>query len=164
MWVAQGSLQGCSCATEWRLIAAPLHRDTARVMAQADIDMLRSGYEAFNRRDIESLLTFFDPDATWIPSSSAWGAGRAYHGHEGVVRLFEDLERDWQEFESIPQEFKKVGDFILVVGDVRAIPRDGGGEIRSPTAWIWEMRGGKALRLQAYTDPRRALEALGIGE
>jgi ketosteroid isomerase-like protein len=74
------------------------------------------------------------------------------------------LERDWQEFQSLPQEFREVGDLILVLGYVRAIPKDGGREIRSPTAWIWEMRDGKALRLQAYTDPRRALEALGIGE
>jgi uncharacterized protein len=133
-------------------------------MSQSDVDSLRRGYEAFNRRDIEGLLTFFDPDATWIPSSSAWGAGRAYHGHEGVVRLFEELERDWEEFQSLPQEFRQVGDLILVLGDVRAIPKGGGREIRSPTAWIWEMRDGKALRLQAYTDPRRALEALGVRE
>jgi ketosteroid isomerase-like protein len=130
----------------------------------SDVDSLRRGYEAFNRRDTDGLLGFFDPDATWIPSSSAWGAGRAYRGHEGVARLFEDLERDWQEFEALPHEFRQVGDLILVLGRVRAIPKGGGEEIRSPTAWIWEMRGGKALRLQAYTDPRRALEALGVGE
>jgi ketosteroid isomerase-like protein len=133
-------------------------------VSQSDVDSLRRGYEAFNRRDIEGLLTFFDPDATWIPSSSAWGAGRAYHGHEGVVRLFEELKRDWQEFQSVPQEFRQVGDLILVLGYVWAIPKDGGKEIRSPTAWIWEMRDSKALRLQAYTDPRRAFEALGVPE
>jgi ketosteroid isomerase-like protein len=133
-------------------------------MSESDLDLLRRGYEAFNRRDVEGLLTFFDPDATWIPSPSAWGAGRTYHGHEGVARLLEELERDWQEFQSIPEEFRQVGDLILVLGQVRATPKNGGREIRSPTAWIWEMRNGKALRLQAYTDPRRALEALGVPE
>jgi ketosteroid isomerase-like protein len=133
-------------------------------MSASDLDSLRRGYEAFNRRDIEGLLTLFDPDATWIPSASAWGAGTTYHGHEGVVRLFEELERDWEEFQSLPQEFREVGDWILVLGDVVAIPKGGGKEIRSPTAWIWEMRDGKALLLQAYTDPRRALEALGLEE
>jgi ketosteroid isomerase-like protein len=134
------------------------------VLALHDVDSLRRGYEAFNRRDIDGLLAFFDSDATWIPSPSAWSAGRVYHGHEGVVRLLEDLERDWQEFESLPEDFRQVGDLILVLGHVRAIPKDGGPEIRSPTAWIWEMRDGKALRLQAYTDPRRALDALGVLE
>jgi ketosteroid isomerase-like protein len=133
-------------------------------MSESDIDSLRRGYDAFNQRDLEGLLAFFDPDATWIPSSSAWGAGGTYHGHEGLVRLLEELERDWQVFQSVAQEFRQVGDWILVLGDVLAIPKDGGKEIRSPTAWIWEMRDGKALRLQAYTEPRRALEALGIPE
>jgi hypothetical protein len=129
-----------------------------------DVDSLRRGYEAFNRRDMKALLAFFDPDATWIPSSSAWGAGRTYRGHEGVAQLFEDVERDWEEFEAHPQEFRQVGDLILVLGRVHAIPKGGGREIRAPTAWIWEMRDGKGLRLQAYTDPRRALEALGVRE
>ena len=133
-------------------------------MSESDIDSLRRGYEAFNRRDLEGLLAFFHADATWIPSYSAWGEGRVYHGHEGVGRLFEDMERDWQEFQSEPEEFRQVGDWILVLGYVRAIPKEGGREIRSPTAWIWEMHDGKAKRLQAYTDPRRALEALGISE
>jgi uncharacterized protein len=129
-----------------------------------DVDSLRRGYEAFNHRDLEGLVTLFDPDATWIPSASAWGAGQVYHGHDGIARLFEELERDWQEFQSIPEEFREVGDFILTLGYVQATPKEGGHEIRSPTAWIWEMRDGKALRLQAYTDPGRALEALGVPE
>jgi ketosteroid isomerase-like protein len=130
----------------------------------SDIDVLRRGYDAFNRRDLEGLVAFFHPDSTWIPSSSAWGAGRVYSGHAGVARLLEDMEREWQEFQSVPEEFRQIGDFVLVNGHVRAVPKGGGPEIRSATAWIWEMRDGKCLRLQAYTEPDRALEALGLAE
>ena len=133
-------------------------------MSEAEFDVLRRAYEAFNRRDREALVEFFDPEAVWIPSSSAWGAGTAYRGHEGVRRLLDDVARDWQEFESEPREFRQVGEHILVLGRVRAVPRRGGREIHSDTAWIWEMRDGKGLRLQAYTDPARAMEALGLRE
>ncbi len=132
-------------------------------MSEADFDVLRRGYEAFNRRDLEGLVALFDPDAVWIPSSSAWGAGNAYRGHDGVRRLLDDLARDWQDFQADPREFRQVGDHILVLGQVRAVPKDGDHEITSSTGWIWEVRDGRALRLQAYTDPERALEARGLG-
>jgi ketosteroid isomerase-like protein len=31
-------------------------------------------------------------------------------------------------------------------------------------AWIWQMREGKALLLQAYSDPQQALDALGLSD
>jgi ketosteroid isomerase-like protein len=133
-------------------------------MSDADFDVLRAAYEAFNRRDREGMVAFFDPDAVWIPISSAWGAGAAYRGAEGVGELLDDMARDWQEFEAEPQQFRQVGDLILVLGVVHAVPKQGGEEIRSETAWIWEMRDGRGLRLQAYPEPARALEALGLAE
>jgi ketosteroid isomerase-like protein len=133
-------------------------------MSEADFDVLRAAYEAFNSRDQEGMVEFFDPDALWIPVSSAWGAGAAYRGHEGVGMLIADMAQDWEEFEAKPQQFRQVGDLILVLGIVRAVPRNGGKEICSETAWIWEMRDGKGLRLQAYPEPARALEALGLAE
>lgn len=131
-------------------------------MPETDIEVLRRAYEAFNSRDLAALLEFFDPDSHWVPSSSAWGAGTVYQGHEGVRRLLDDLASDWERFEAAPEDYRDLGDLILVTGRVRAVSKDGGREIDSPTAWVWEMRDGKALRLQAYTDPQAARDALGL--
>jgi uncharacterized protein len=133
-------------------------------MSQADLDALRDGYEAFNRRDLDGLIEFFDADSSWIPSSSVWGAGGAYHGHEGVAQLLADLERDWERFEALPREFREIDDLILVLGQVEAVAKGGGRQVASQTAWIWQMRDGKALLLQAYSDPEQALAALALSE
>src|SRR5436190_4616360 len=133
-------------------------------MSQADLDALRDGYEAFNRRDLDGLVRFFDPDSSWIPSSSVWGAGGAYHGHAGVAQLLDDLDRDWERFEAQPREFREIDDLILVLGQVNAVAKGGGQPVASETAWIWQMREGKALLRQAYSDPRQALDALGLQE
>jgi ketosteroid isomerase-like protein len=133
-------------------------------VSRADIEVLRRAYEAFNRRDLDALTGFFDPEAYWVPSPSVWGAGKTYHGHEGLAELLAELASDWRAFESRPEEFREVGDLILVLGRVHAVPAEGDREIDSPTAWIWEMRNGKALLLQAYADPAKAFEALGLNE
>ena len=134
-----------------------------QIMSSADIETLRQAYEAFNRRDLEHLTEFFDPDAYWVPSASVWGAGKTYHGHAGLAELLRDLAADWQVFESHPEEFREVGDHILVLGRIHARRAADGRELDSPAGWIWEMRDGRALRLQAYADPAKALEALGLG-
>jgi ketosteroid isomerase-like protein len=153
--------QGAPATRHWhRAWTGGILRD----VSEADFEALRRGYEAFNQRDLDGLVELFDPDAVWIPSSSVWGAGNAYRGHEGVRRLLDDVAHDWKVFEARPQQYRQVGDLILVLGEVRAVPRSGGHEINSTTGWIWELREGKALRLQAYTDPERALEALGVSE
>jgi uncharacterized protein len=133
-------------------------------VAERDIEILRRAYKAFNRRDLEAMLEFFDADSHWVPSSSAWGEGTIYRGHDGVRQLLDDLASDWERFEVEPEEYRDLGDLIFVTGRVRAVPKGGGREIDSPTAWVWEMREGKALRLQAYTDPQAARDALGLGE
>ena len=133
-------------------------------MTEADIEALRDAYEAFNARDLDRLTGFFDPDAYWVPTASVWGVGKTYHGHEGLAELLRDLASDWRLFESYPEDFREVGDHILVLGRVRARRAADEHEFDSPTAWIWEMRDGRALRLQAYSDPAKALEALGLPE
>ena len=133
-------------------------------MSDADIEVLRHAYEAFNRRDLDALTRFFDPDAYWVPSSSLWGSGKTYHGHDGLAELLQDLAADWDRFDTQPRQFREVGDHILVLGTVHARRLNDQRDFNSPTAWIWEMRSGKALRLQAYTDPAKALEALGLKE
>jgi uncharacterized protein len=133
-------------------------------MSQDDIEALRHAYEAFNRRDLDELSRFFDSDAYWVPSASVWGAGKTYHGHEGLAELFRDLGSEWRSFESYPEDFREAGDHILVLGRIRAERSSDGRQIDSDTAWIWEMRDGRALRLQAYSDPAKAFEALGLAD
>jgi ketosteroid isomerase-like protein len=132
-------------------------------MSERDVELLRQAYQAFNRRDLGALLDFFDPDAYWVPAPSAWRNGYAYHGPEGVRQLLTDLAADWDEFSAEPEEFREIDDLIFVSGRVHAVTKGGGEKIDSPTAWVWEMRNGKAIRLQAYTDPQKAREALGVG-
>lgn len=132
-------------------------------MSSRDVELLRQAYEAFNRRDLKALNDFFDPDAYWVPATSAWGDGRVYHGTEGVGQLLDDLASDWDEFSAEPEEFREVDDLIFVSGRIHAVTKGGGRTIDSATGWVWEMRDGRAIRLQAYTDPQRAREALGVG-
>jgi ketosteroid isomerase-like protein len=131
-------------------------------VSDADVATLKAAYQAFNDRDAGRLAEFFDPEAMWLPAMDVWAAGTVYRGRAGIASVIEDVERDWDVFVAEPQEFREVGDLLLVTGRVRARTKGGEREIDRETAWIWEMRDGLALRLQTYADPRRAEESLGV--
>jgi len=60
-------------------------------MSQENVDLVRSAYEAYNRRDPEAVLACFHPDIDWhVPDSLAWGAH--VRGLEAIGRFFAGLE------------------------------------------------------------------------
>ena len=59
-------------------------------MSQDHIDLVRSAYEAYNRRDVEAVFARFDSQIDWdVPDSLPWGAH--VRGIEGLGPFFEGL-------------------------------------------------------------------------
>jgi ketosteroid isomerase-like protein len=54
-------------------------------------DLLRRGYDAWNRGDIPSLLSLMAEDVEVHPILGAVVAADAHRGHEGVVRRRADI-------------------------------------------------------------------------
>ena len=60
-------------------------------MSQENVELVRSAYEAYNRRDVDGVLGCFDPDIDWhVPDSLAWGDH--VRGLEAIGRFFEGLK------------------------------------------------------------------------
>jgi ketosteroid isomerase-like protein len=62
------------------------------------------------------------------------------------------------------EEFRDLGDDVLLIGRLRARGRESGVEVDSATAWLFTFRGSKVWRARGYLDPREALEAAGLQE
>jgi ketosteroid isomerase-like protein len=59
-------------------------------MAAEQIELTRRAFEAFNARDLESMLDLFDPDVQ-VLSLMTEAEGSTYCGHEGVRTWFETI-------------------------------------------------------------------------
>jgi ketosteroid isomerase-like protein len=91
--------------------------------------------------------------------------GRVYRGHAGVREWIERLSEDWDVFEANQEEFRLVGDRVLVLGHWHARARGSGIELGTqPASWVVDVQDGKVARLQTYTDRKEALEAVGLSE
>jgi ketosteroid isomerase-like protein len=92
--------------------------------------------------------------------------GTTYHGHEGIRQWIDDVKRDWAAFEARPEQFRDVGnDQVLVLGAWRARGRRGDVVLDLPqAAWLVQVSEGKVLRMQTFTERKKALKAAGLSE
>jgi ketosteroid isomerase-like protein len=137
-------------------------------MSRENVEVARRAFEAFNRTFAEGTPGFFetlDPDIEWIPVMSIL-EGTTYRGAEQVRAWLEDVKRDWAEFEARPDHFRDLGDDrVLVLGSWRARGRTVDELLDFPeAAWLLQYRKGKLVRLQTFTERKKALEAAGLRE
>ena len=62
-----------------------------------------------------------------------------------------------------PQRFFDLGERVLVLSRFEATGRDGI-EANLPMAHLWTLRDGKVVRMDAFADQQKALEAAGLSE
>jgi len=133
-------------------------------MSQENVELARRLHRAFNDRDRDTLAEIFDPDVEWIPILARL-EGASFRGHEGVNRWLDELDRDWAEFVTEPQEFRDLGDVILILGTWHARARHSGLALDAqPGAWVAQVRDGRVVRQETFTDRAEALEAVGLSE
>ncbi len=133
-------------------------------MSQDNLEVTRRLIDAYNRGDIPSFIELLDPDVEWIPIMAAL-EGRVYRGRDGVRLWLEELARDWEYFEPCYEEYRDLGDRVLVLGRWRARGRASGVELENqPATWLYEIKDGRAVRMRTFTDRAEALAAAGLPE
>jgi len=130
-----------------------------------NVELTRITWEAFNRRDFETVLSNLDPDIEWRPAQGPGGPeGTVYHGHEEYMRwVNDDLIPVWETFQGENLEYRDLGDDrVLILGQIRGKGRASGVEVAVPFGQIAEIRDELAIRLTGYMDHESALEAAGL--
>jgi uncharacterized protein len=132
--------------------------------AEQDFEVVCKAWAAFGRDEIPAVVALAAEDIEIIPFGAAF-QGRAYQGHEGILDWWEnEILANWEWFHTLPEEFRAVGDRLLVFGRWRARGRASGVDLDVPATWVVEVRDGKIARWQTFTDRSEALESVGLTE
>ena len=126
-----------------------------------ELQTVRRAYEAFNRRDIDALLATLHPEMEWHPLLGELGGG-VYRGHEGVRRLFSEVNDTWESFRIEVDDVIGAGELIFAVSRTHARGRASGAEADVRLVTVWEMRDGWPLRARSYATLEDALAAAGL--
>jgi ketosteroid isomerase-like protein len=132
-------------------------------MSQESVDIVRRSIDAYNRGDVDGLLSGWAPDAVLDWSNSRGFDARVFRGHD-EIRAF--IERFIGSFESARIEL--IGDLVevdeglVVAENVTYLRGRGGIEVEARSAWLIVVREGAQISLTLYQTKQGALEAAGL--
>jgi ketosteroid isomerase-like protein len=133
-------------------------------MSQENVEVVRRGFAAYNRRDLDGVLENWAPDAVWDWSNSRGFDAGVYRGH-GEIRAF------WQRFLAAFDEIRfeiddpvEVEDGLLIVDNVAYLRGRDGIEVQARSTFLIAIRDGETTSLTLYQTKQEALEAAGLSE
>jgi ketosteroid isomerase-like protein len=131
-------------------------------MSEQNIEIVRRGFGAYARRDVDEFLSYLDPDFELHSAIVGGAEGTVYRGHDGVRRWLADSDEGFEDLQIVPTEFRDLGDRVLVFGRIRARGRESGLELDSPTSWVVTLRGSKLVKAEGFLSRGEALAAAGL--
>jgi uncharacterized protein len=116
--------------------------------AESNAALIVSGYEAFSRGDIQSVLAVFAEDILWhVPGRGP--LSRDYRGHTEVLGFFDHFMRlsDGTFRLQIDEVFAK-GDRVVILCTETA--QRGSRSWSSPQVHVWTVKDGRAIAFREY--------------
>jgi ketosteroid isomerase-like protein len=129
-------------------------------MGRESVELVRRVYLAWQEGDRDELLSLLDPEVSWSPVLRFLEGEAAAVGHEGVRRWFRRVRLTYRSLRPVPHRFEDHGARVLVLGRLAGASRLGEGDLDVPVAWVWTVRAGRIIAMQAYREERAAREAI----
>jgi ketosteroid isomerase-like protein len=130
-------------------------------MSTENMELLRRGMAAFNRRDKAAFLELCHPDVENVPPRE-WPESDSIRGSEAIWDFFVEGNEPWEESSFEYAELIDAGN--QVVGDLRREVQ--GKASAASVAWrYWQvttLRNGKVFRFEWFVDRAEALKAAGL--
>lgn len=125
-------------------------------------DMIRGLYDAFGKGDVPGVLGSLDKNVKWHEAEGYPYADESPYSAETVApRLFQRLVQDIPDFRVVPKNFIEGGDNVVVEGRYHGTVGATGAKIDAQFLHVWELRNGKVVRFQQYTDTKQWSDAMG---
>ena len=140
-------------------------RDTPTRMPQDKVEVARRAVDTYNRRDVDGWFAeFATPDFEWYPALVRALDASRYRGREGIERFVADTSENWDELQSVAEEFRDLGDRVLVLGRLKGRGKGSGVPVDQPYVGILDFRDDRIWRHRVYLDRAEALRAAGLSE
>jgi ketosteroid isomerase-like protein len=132
----------------------PRHRE--------NVEILRSFYEAFNRRDFVAFLRYLDPEVELYPGVPAPDFEAQYRGHPGLQEFLRVAFEHWETVTVQPKELVEApGERVVAIESWYSRGRDGI-EIDFELIDVYAFRDRLIVRIDGFRDKTKALEAAGL--
>ena len=114
--------------------------------------------------DIEALLPLIHPEFEVTTPPGLAAEPDTYRGPDGIRRYFESFYEVMDRVSFEADDFIPVGERVVVPVTLRARGRTTGIETSQKVVQIWDLKDGKAIRIEIYATLDEAMAAARGGE
>jgi ketosteroid isomerase-like protein len=132
-------------------------------VSEQNVQLHRRETDAFNKRDIDTLIALSDPSIEYHPLLSAIGTP-VYRGHDGLRNWYRQLDAAWEELRAEPEAYFDLGDQTLAFVVIHGRGRHSGAEVAIKAARVVRWRDGLSVNAKTYAQREEALSELGVSE
>ncbi len=129
-------------------------------MGRPDLDAVRRGYDAMNRRDVDGIVALLDPAIVFRMAMDPMGVHPVFRGREGVRQLFETLWQSFKDFYAELSDVTDLGEVIVASGRIVARRHDEPEPTTFKFSHFWSVKEGRAVAV-AFHDATNPLALLG---
>ena len=134
-----------------------------RRVSRANVEVVRSSFEAFGRGDFDQAFAVYDPEARWHTADDEPDC-RTYVGLPALRRVVAHLAEPWTDrfgpavrFE----DFIDCGDWVVAPWRARLHGHGSGIEMDVSETYAVLVEDGRITRVDEYRTVEQALEAVG---
>jgi uncharacterized protein len=128
-------------------------------MSQENVKLVREVFAAYERGDLSTAMSYYEPDVVFSPAEEP-----PIHGRDAVIEYLQRWEEPWDDYEAEGEEFIDAGDSVVVTFHAKGRGRASGIEVDARSYQVYSLHNGKLARMDEYTDRREALQAAGLSE
>jgi ketosteroid isomerase-like protein len=130
--------------------------------AMSNTDLLRAGYDAWNRGDLDAWLELLDPDIVIRTSGAFPDLAPEYRGLERAKKFWRQMLEPWEDFGIEIEQIEEEGDIVAAGIRFVARGRDSGVDVELRFGSGIRVRDGLAVELvnrRSFEEVREALRA-----
>jgi ketosteroid isomerase-like protein len=133
-------------------------------MSQENVDLVRSLYAAWNRRDVDEWLSFLAPDIMFRPVPTFTDSQERV-GLDAMRRWMSEWSEVWADDHTTHAEsIREYGDAVIALLRFTGHARASGVEVAGGIFEVFRFREGKIASVEDFTDRVEALKAVGLAE
>ncbi|HEX6586433.1 MAG TPA: nuclear transport factor 2 family protein [Solirubrobacterales bacterium] len=129
-------------------------------MPGENVEIVKRGFDAFNRHGVDALLEFVHPEFEVTTPPELASEPDTYRGHDGVRRYFESFYEAMEEIRWEPRGFHEAGDRVVVEFTLRARGKSTGLDVGQEAVMVWELRDRQAIGLELFPTLDEALRSV----
>ena len=132
-------------------------------MSQANVEMAKAFYDAYNARNSEALLRLLHPEAEITTVSARGGLGGDW-SRATTRQYFKQLDEAWAGLRIEIEEYREVGERVVTLGVARGAGMSSHVEVVSDFAAVLVVKDSQIVIVDSYGNRQDALEAAGLRE